>query len=300
MQTTCRAAVDWHMTFECMRPYGPLDEARLLAFERELPWPLPADYRQFLVEHNGATVSECETFTEVPGHTKVEDVFGFHDGPTYLQLDRFNANCSTLVPQSLILIASDPYGNYFGMALDPDRRGRVYFVDHEQLAAPIDALVEVASSFSALLERIGTDMLVRPPPRDVKEAILRRDVDALRAFLSEGSSAGAGFVHTAVSSGHPEILRLVLAHGGDPNERGAIGESETPLFAAARSNGAPAARMLLAAGADPNATCGAGGTAMEMASNSPEVLELLVRAGARPTTRLLHEAVRRILGEPNE
>lgn len=63
---------------------------------------------------------------------------------------------------------------------------------------------------------------------------------------------------------------------------------------------APAARMLLAAGADPNATCGAGGTAMEMASNSPEVLELLVRAGARPTTRLLREAVRRILGEPNE
>jgi hypothetical protein len=68
------------------------------------------------------------------------------------------------------------------------------------------------------------------------------------------------------------------------------------LFVAARENRADIARLLLAHGADPNAKCNAGGTAMEMASYWPPVLEVLARAGATPTTRHLREAVRKILG----
>jgi hypothetical protein len=56
------------------------------------------------------------------------------------------------------------------------------------------------------------------------------------------------------------------------------------------------ASLLLRHGADPNARCRAGGTAMEMATHWPAVLEVLARAGARPTTNRLRDAVRRLLG----
>ena len=111
----------------------------------------------------------------------------------------------------------------------------------------------------------------------------------LHVLLTEGATAAA-FVHRAVRTGNLEVLRLVLAHGGDANERGGIGD-ETPLFVAARENRADMASLLLRHGADPNATCRVGGTAMEMATHWPTVLEVLARGGARPTTNRLREAV---------
>lgn len=283
------------MAIERRNPFGPLDVKRLLAFEKTLPAPLPGDYRRFLVESNGADVAECENFTEVPGLTKVEMLFGLHDGPLYFRLDDARANFAESVPASLLIIASDPYGNYFGLELGDERRGAVFFVDHEQLPGDAESLIQVSESFTALLKRIGPDVITRPAPRSVAEAIVEGDAESLRVVL-QGNADGRGFVHRALRNGNLELVRVVLEHGGDANERGGLG-GETPLFAAARENRADIARLLLAHGADPNAKCDAGGTAMEMATYSPGVLEVLARAGAIPTTNRLREAVRQILGE---
>ena len=131
------------------------------------------------------------------------------------------------------------------------------------------------------------------PARTVTEAIERRDAAALRAILADGVDA-VGFGHRAVRAGSLEIVRLVLEHGGDANERGGLG-GETPLFVAARENRADIVRLLLSHDADANAKCNAGGTAMEMASHWPKVLEVLARAGATPTTNHHRAAVRDIL-----
>jgi hypothetical protein len=283
------------MTIDRRRPYGALDEGRLLRFEASLPAPLPSDYRRFLVGYNGAKAADCPSFEEIPGRTEVNALFGLHDGPRYLRLDAMREALADRIPASLLVFASDPFGNYFGLDLREPRRGAVLFLGHEALPVERRTLLAVAPSFTALLERIGPELRQRDPPTSVHEAVVQGDAEALRALL-RGTNNAAGLVHPAVLTGYPEILRLVLEHGGDANERGGIG-NETPLFVAARADRPDLARLLLAYGAEPNARCDAGGTAMEMATWHPEVIEVLVRAGATPTTPLLRELVREILGD---
>jgi hypothetical protein len=134
------------------------------------------------------------------------------------------------------------------------------------------ALTQVAPSFTALLERIGTDVAKREPTISLADAIKQGDAEAVGVLLKGGVDA-AGFVHAALRTGNLEIVSLVLEHRGDPNERGGIG-GETPLFVAARENRPDIVQLLLARGADPDARCSTGGTAMEMAAPWPRVLEI--------------------------
>lgn len=268
----------------------------LAEFEGALPAPLPDDYRAFLCDFNGARVLDCPNFDEVVGRTSVEcRLFGLHAGPELERLDVVNDNFAELVPKSLLIVAEDPYGNYFGLELVGDRRGAVVFVDHEALADAARSRPVVAATFAALLERMGADVAQREPVTSVADALARRDTEALVSLLTSGCEA-QGFVHRAVKTGVVEIVRQVLVHGGDPNERGGIGGSETPLFVAARENCADIVRLLLERGADPNARCSADGTAMEMADPWPRIFEMLARAGAEPTNERHRVAVRRILG----
>lgn len=276
------------------RPYGPISDVRLRTFEESLPATLPADYRVFLVDHNGAEFDEGEgDFVDVDGGTNLRTLFGLHDGPGYERLDAMRGNFPTLSP-SMLVIGADAYGNYFGMEIHGRERGAIFFIDHETLMQSSPPREEVASSFTALLERVGMEPVERPVVGSPREAISERDVQALRRLYENGAS-GEGLVHDAVHSNDPEIVRLTLAHGGDPNERGGIG-GETPLFVAARINHPEITSLLLRGGADPNATCRAGGVALEMAEPWPKVFELLVLAGARSTRPRLAAMVRRILG----
>jgi ankyrin repeat protein len=86
-------------------------------------------------------------------------------------------------------------------------------------------------------------------------------------------------------------VRLAVAVGGDVNQRGDA--DRTPLMwacASAHRTGdaaAPIVRMLLEAGADPNARDVEGQTALGWAANSSrlDVVELLVKAGAEVDVR---------------
>ena len=282
------------------RPYGQISDTRMKAFERSLPAKLPTDYRAFLVEHNGAEFSppvfdeETGDFEEVPGGTDLRTLFGLHQGPGYERLDEMRGNFETLSP-SMLVIGADGYGNYLGMELEGRARGAVFFIDHETLMESSPERVQVAASFAALLDRVGMDPVAAPVPASPKEAIAAHDVKTLRRLYESGAS-GDGLVHHAVHSSDPEIVRLTLAHGGDPNERGGIG-GETPLFAAARINHPEITSLLLEHGADPNAKCNAGGIALEMAEPWPKVFAILVRAGATSTRPRLAEMIRRIRGE---
>lgn len=52
-------------------PYGPMDPATLVRFERQLPGVIPSDLRQFLLESNGAAVSRSAQFENVPGGSPI-------------------------------------------------------------------------------------------------------------------------------------------------------------------------------------------------------------------------------------
>jgi hypothetical protein len=262
------------------RPYGPIDPAALVQFEHELPSAIPSDLRQFLLESNGADVSCSAQFEQVPGGTALGEIFGLHAGPEYFRLDHMARQFADSLPESILVFAADAYGNYFGISLAGKDLGAVYFVDHETLPATRDSLIRVADSFTEFMTRAGCDFTDAPVPTTIAEAIDLGDNEALIHLLAAGSD-GSGAVHHAVLHGDLRILETVLRQGGDPNERGAIGGTETPLFVAARQGRADMADALIRYGADPNLRCGSDGTALQMAKPWPEVIEVLRSAGAK-------------------
>src|SRR5438270_4208063 len=81
----------------------------------------------------------------------------------------------------------------------------------------------------------------------------------------------------------PQIVRILLAAGADPNARDPEPHSETPLHWAASSDDADVARALIDGGADINVPDGSIGTPLENAVGYGcwNVARLLVERGAR-------------------
>lgn len=103
-----------------------------------------------------------------------------------------------------------------------------------------------------------------------------------RRLLQAGADAGAvadvnavQALHSAAAGGHHEIVRLLLDAGAHPDARQAGGF--TPLHAAGQSGDADLARLLLRAGADPALRDDAASTPADLAdrNNHPEVAALL-------------------------
>lgn len=92
-------------------------------------------------------------------------------------------------------------------------------------------------------------------------------------------------LHIAVIAGRPSAVTTALKNGADVDERDNNGM--TPLMLAAIFDRSSSAKLLLQAGANPNATFEEdGSTALIMAARSyySEVVEVLLRAGAKVNT----------------
>src|SRR5262245_29818392 len=127
-----------------------------------------------------------------------------------------------------------------------------------------------------------------PDVADFFHAVASGDLAAVRQLLAgdpalvrERDSAGAAALHRAV--GHPEVMRLLIEHGADPNVRD-VGDNATPLHVAAANRHLDSVRLLLDAGADPQ---GSGDLhngdviGWAMSPGNDAVIDLLLARGAR-------------------
>jgi ankyrin repeat protein len=117
------------------------------------------------------------------------------------------------------------------------------------------------------------------------EELLEGDPGLARAFSVDGFTA----LHLAAFFGRAEAVRLLLDAGADPN---AVGTSEQigpvqPLHSAAASGRLEGVRLLLERGADVNARQGGGFTALHAAaaSRDMELARVLLAAGADMTAK---------------
>lgn len=132
-------------------------------------------------------------------------------------------------------------------------------------------------------KKLSRDLLgaIRTGDRTRVGALLRRGADPARDSFGDGATP----LYTAAVQGEAEIVRLLLAAGARPDaeSRGA-GSEGTPLCAAACWGHTAAVRELLASGADPNLRedGGTGLTPLEWADRGPHpaTAELLLAAGA--------------------
>jgi SMI1-KNR4 cell-wall len=108
---------------------------RLAIFELRLGTRLPEDYRKFLVECNGGYVGGALWFTGPTPSGEEADAGVHHVGG--LRKERcfsltWNQERYSGRPRSeLLWIMDDPFGNAICLGVRGERRGRVFFWDHE-------------------------------------------------------------------------------------------------------------------------------------------------------------------------
>lgn len=153
-----------------------------------------------------------------------------------------------------------------------------------------------AFAFSSSFNRFGRDQLLRQaileraPIDEIDAQYQARTRDTKSIVTYQKASQYDSLLNAAIE--YPEALRYLLSKGFDPNEPNGFGK--TPLMYAAQYDQIESARVLLAAGADPNAatflpedTCfytlrSSGVTALHYAARyaSAPMIQLLVSNGA--------------------
>ena len=127
-------------------------------------------------------------------------------------------------------------------------------------------------------------------PEDLFRAMSSGDAGAVDKFLNHPSghisSVTRDLIAEAAHSGHPDVVRLLLDAGADPNR--SIPGMPTPLQAAAEGGHADVVGLLLGAGADVNMRGLGGATALHAAAQGGtiETVRLLLEAGADPSARV--------------
>jgi uncharacterized protein len=123
-------------------------------------------------------------------------------------------------------------------------------------------------------------------------ALINQSPKGLAGLLENGAdpsraeSSGETVVHYAAKTNVPVYLDILLKHRADPNTRNGVTRA-TPLVPALMANREENFRMLLAAGADPNAADRMGDTPLHVAAKInafARVLDLL-KAGADPRAK---------------
>lgn len=114
--------------------------------------------------------------------------------------------------------------------------------------------------------------------RDVVKVLLGRGAKPSAPSRDQGFTPLHSAVATDAGEATPEIVRLLLESGADPNAKSH--EGGTPLHSAAFTGDLEIAEMLLAYGADPNATDPKGRTPLDIARDrrNVEVAALLHHA----------------------
>ena len=129
---------------------------------------------------------------------------------------------------------------------------------------------------------------------DVFEAATLGDVPRLRSLLAGDAALAKAFssdgftaLHLAAFFAQPKAAEELLRNGADPNAVATNPMKVAVINSAAASGRADLVKMVLAAGADPNARQMAGYTALHAAAahDNVEMAQALLDAGADPSLR---------------
>ncbi len=203
----------------------PLSEADLQALESRLAFPLPNEYRQFLLAHNGGRLNPAEFhFKNQTGpytDSCVDSFYAVYDGD-HNNFEKIYLFCKAegLFPPHIIPIADDPGGNIICLSVSGPDMNSVYFWDHEGIdeygkQANLHLIADSFSEFLLGLEE--TSEYVEP---EFDRLLRENDIDGLRVLIASGWDVNKFHegrqqipVETAAIYGQTEFIQVLLDHG---------------------------------------------------------------------------------------
>jgi len=177
---------------------------------------------------------------------------------------------------------------------DLERVRELLAADPAHAAEEKDGIPAVRLALYHRQPTIRDALLEADPPLDGLDRAALGDADGLRTALAveddlvtRRSADGFTALHYACFFGGPEVTKLLLDHGAEPNAPAENASHVRPLHSAAAARDAASAARLLAAGADPDAQQAGGFTALHAAAqhDDAELAGALLRAGADPAIR---------------
>jgi hypothetical protein len=150
----------------------PAPIGKLVELEGALGAPLSDDYRQFLAKCNGGYVGgafwyEGPTPTGDPADAGVHHIGGVRE-ESHFSL-AWNRECyAGRLPDDLLWIADDPFGNGICLGIRGAHQGRIYFWDHEMEPDPDtwDGKVETAGNVTLIANSFTEFVAGLKPTRD--------------------------------------------------------------------------------------------------------------------------------------
>jgi cell wall assembly regulator SMI1 len=141
----------------------PVSQEELREVEASIGYPLPDQYRRFLLSHNGGRPQSVSfRFERKPGEyadSVVHWFYGIKAGSEFfINFERHYRILKDRMPPNIIPIASDPGGNQICISVSGSDAGFVYFWDHERESDPeedespsYDNLYPIGTSFNEFL-----------------------------------------------------------------------------------------------------------------------------------------------------
>jgi hypothetical protein len=287
-------------------PYPPLTQPKIRAAEREIGVQFPEDYIQFLLKCNGGYCHHpVEYVSDVAlpgwhgGHVKLRKFFAITDDPDEYNDIRSQSPFDKLtddpVPPHLVPFADAISQDRFCVVGAGPEFGKVYFWSNDD-----GRVYFIAPSFTAFLDRVTlpedrtwnlTDDEAAGIP--IFRAIRYGNIGAVKDHLDRGgdvnrkTASGTTLLMYAAHARWPKIFELLLSHNADWRPRDRNGRDALWLAVAAQS--LSEARVLLAAGADPNTRDNKGEAPLDMLIED-RMRALLIEYGAKPTPENRDEA----------
>lgn len=201
---------------------APISSEMLDQVEKRLNIQLPDQYRQFLLRHNGGTPTPNLFECADGGGSFVHKFLAIHDGP-YDNFEReslsFWANKS--VPDNIVPIACDAFGNYVCLSVSGADAGSIYFWNHEKQRgkASYKNLRLIAESFDQFLASLFEKPVV-PFEAEMTQIFQHGNIAVLHQIIAAGWDVNSGpyrpditALDFAAMNNQKDIARVLLEHG---------------------------------------------------------------------------------------
>ena len=210
-------------------------------FETKLGIVLPSEYRDFLLKFNGGSPSPRNF--DLPNE-KANPLHLFYGIGTSVKSDDLTEAIKIFkgrIKNSLIPIASDPFGNQICLGVKGRQKGKVYFWDHESegLLFKIRSLTLIADSFEKFIDGIYE---YNDPNESLIEKIVRLgSKSGLESLLDSGYDIESvdeydrTIIEICAIAAQNELIEYLFSRGASLRSSLEIAEKNAQFFDTHRS-----------------------------------------------------------------